>query len=88
MPIPGPVDLLCGHLRFFVGPWLGLDSCPHPRTAGRRGDDLFVAVGSDSASICDLQSFCHSPGIADLHRLIRWHHPSCNGLVVACRSAQ
>jgi hypothetical protein len=73
---------------FFVGLWLGLDSCPHPRIAGRRGDDLSVASGSGSASICDLQSFCYSSGIADLHRLVRWHHRTRSGLVVACRSGQ
>jgi hypothetical protein len=86
--IPRRLDLLCGHLRLFVGLWLGLDSCPHPRIAGRRGDDLSVAVGSGSASICDLQRFCHSSGIADLHCLIRWRHRNRNGLVVACSSGQ
>jgi hypothetical protein len=29
--IPRRLDLLCDHLRLFVGLWLGLDSCPHPR---------------------------------------------------------
>jgi hypothetical protein len=48
--IPRRLDLLCDHL-LFVGLWLGLASCPHPRIAGRRGDDLSVAVGSGSASI-------------------------------------
>src|SRR6266581_180402 len=86
--IPRRLDLLCDHLRLFVGLWLGLDSCPHPRIAGRRGDDLSVAVGSGSASICDLQSFCHSSGIADLHCLVRWRHRDRDGLVVACSEQQ
>ena len=51
------LDLLCRHLRPFIGPLIGLDSCPHPRIAGCRGDDLSMAVGSGSGSICDLRSF-------------------------------
>ena len=50
------LDLLCGHLRP-LGLRLGLDFRPHPCIAGRCRDDLFMAVGSGSASLWDLSSF-------------------------------
>ena len=54
---PRCLDLLRRHLRLFLGLRIGLDSRRHPRVAGGRGDDLFMAVGSGSGSICDLPSF-------------------------------
>jgi hypothetical protein len=68
-------------LGFFLG-W------PHPRIAGCRGDDLFMAVGSGSGSICDLPSFRPSSRVIDLHRRIRRHHRNRNDLVVACSEQQ
>jgi hypothetical protein len=53
-----------------------------------RGDDLSMAVGSGSGSICDLPSFWRSSGGIDLHRCIRWHHRYRNDLVVACSEEQ
>ena len=82
------LDLLCRHLRLFLGLRIGLDSRPHPRIAGCRGDDLFMAVGSGSGSICDLPSFWRSSGVIDLHRRIRRHHRNRNDLVVACSEQQ
>jgi len=82
------LDLLRGHLRLFVGFFIGLDSRPHPRIAGCRGDDLFMAAGSGSGSICDLPSFRRSSRVIDLHRRIRRHHRNRNDLVVACSEQQ
>ena len=82
---PCCLDLLRGHLRLLVGLRIGLDSRRYPRIAGCRGDDLFMAVGSGSAFICDLQNFWS--GMADLHCRIRRRHRDRNGLVVACSSA-
>ena len=48
---PCCLDLLRRHLRLFLGLRIGLDSRPNPRIVGCRGDDLFMAVGSDSGSI-------------------------------------
>ena len=80
------LDLLRRHLRLFVRVRIRLDSRPHPRSVSCRGDDLFMAVGSGSVFICDLQNFWS--GIADLHRRVRRPHRNRNGLVVACGSAQ
>jgi len=85
---PCCLDLLRGHLRLFPRLRIGLDSRPHPRIAGCRGDDLFMAVGSGSGSICDLPSFRRSSRVIDLHRCIRRHHRSRNDLVVACSEQQ
>jgi len=85
---PCCLDLLRGHLRLFVGFFIGLDSRPHPRIAGCRGDDLFMAAGSASGSICDLPSFRRSSRVIDLHRRIRRHHRNRNDLVVACSEQQ
>lgn len=82
------LDLLCRHLRLFLGLRIGLDSRSHPRIAGCRGDDLFMAVGSSSGSICDLPSFWRSSGVIDLHRCIHRHHRNRNDLVVACSEQQ
>jgi len=82
--VPCCLDLLCGHLRLFVGFFIGLDSRPHRRVAGCRGDDLFMAHGGGSGSICDLPSFWRSSGVIDLHRRINWHHRNRNDLMVAC----
>ena len=81
---PCCLDLLCRHLRLFLGLRIGLDSRPHPGIASCRGDDLFMAVGSSSGSICDLSSFWRSSAVIDLHRRIRRHHRNRNDLVVAC----
>jgi hypothetical protein len=81
------LDLLRGRVRLFVGFLLGLDSCPHPRIASCRGVDFPVALSGGSASICNLQSFWHSSGIADLYRGLHWHLRHRNGLVVAYDSA-
>jgi hypothetical protein len=78
------LDLLRRHLRPFLGFLIGLDSRPHPRIAGCRGDDLSMAVGSGSHSICDLRSFGRSSAVTDLHRRISWHHRNRDDLVVAC----
>ena len=43
---PCCLDLLRGHLRLSIGVLFGLDSRPHPRIAGCRGDDLFMAVAA------------------------------------------
>ena len=43
---PCCLDLLRGHLRLSIGVLFGLDSRPHPRIAGCRGDDLFMAASS------------------------------------------
>ena len=85
---PCCLDLLRGHLRLSIGVLFGLDSRPHPRIAGCRGDDLFMAIGSGSGSICDLPSFWRSSGVIDLHRRISWHHRNRNDLVVACGEEQ
>jgi len=85
---PCCLDLLRCHLRLFLGLRIGLDSRPHPRIAGCRGDDLFMAVGSGSGSICDLPSFWRSSRVIDLHRRIRWYHRNRNDLVVACSGQQ
>ena len=85
---PCCLDLLRCHLRLFLGLRIGLDSGPHPRIAGCGGDDLFMAVGSDSGSICDLPSFWRSSRVIDLHRRIRWYHRNRNDLVVACSGQQ
>ena len=85
---PCCLDLLRRHLRLFLGLRIGLDSRPHPRIAGCRGDDLFMAVGSGSGSICDLPSFRRSSRVIDLHRRIRRHHRNRNDLVVACSEEQ
>ena len=61
---PCCLDLFRRHLRLFVGVRIGLDSRPHPRIVSCGGDDLFMAVGSGSAFICDSQNFWS--GIADL----------------------
>src|SRR5262249_14297517 len=53
-----------------------------------RGDDLFMAAGSGSGSICDLPSFRRSSRVIDLHRRIRRHHRNRNDLVVACSEQQ
>ena len=86
--VPCCLDLLRRHLWFFLGLLIGLDSRPHPRIAGCRGDDLFMAVGSGSGSICDLSSFRRSSRVIDLHRRIRRHHRNRNDLVVACSEQQ
>ena len=65
---PSCLDLLRRHLWLFLGLRIRLDSRPHPRIAGCRGDDFFMAIGSDSGSICDLPSFWRSSGVIDLHR--------------------
>jgi hypothetical protein len=85
---PCCLDLLRRHLRLFLGLRIGLDSRSHPRIAGCRGDDLFMAVGSGSVSICDLPSFRRSSRVIDLHRRISRHHRDRNDLVVACREQQ
>jgi hypothetical protein len=85
---PSCLDLLRRHLRLFLGFRIGVDSRRHPRIAGCRGDDLFMAVGSGSGSICDLASFRRSSRVIDLHRRIRRHHRNCNDLVVACSEQQ
>ena len=85
---PRCLDLLRRHLWLFLGLRIGLDSRPHPRIAGCRGDDLFMAVGSGSGSICDLPSFWRSSRVIDLHRRIRWYHRNRNDLVVACSGQQ
>ena len=85
---PCCLDLLRGHLPLSIGVLFGLDSCPHPRIAGCRGDDLFMAVGSGSGSICDLPSFRRSSRVFELHRRIRRHHRNRNDLVVACSEQQ
>jgi hypothetical protein len=85
---PCCLDLLRRQLRLCLGLRIGLDSRPHPRIAGCRGDDLFMAVGSGSGSICDLPSFWHSSGVINLHHRIRWHHRNRNDLVVACSEEQ
>ena len=82
------LDLLRGHLQLSIGVLFGLDSRPHPRIAGCRGDDLFMAVGSGSGSICDLPSFRRSSRVIDLHRRTRRHHRNRNDLVVACSEQQ
>ena len=43
---PCCLDLLCRHLRLFLGLRIGLDSRPHPGIASCRGDDLFMAVAA------------------------------------------
>ena len=60
---PCYLDLLRGHLRLSIGVLFGLDSRPHSRIAGCRGDDLFMAAGSGSGSIYDLPSFRRSSRI-------------------------
>ena len=85
---PCCLDLLRRYLRLFLGLRIGLDSRPHPRIAGCRGDDLFMAVSSGSGSICDLPSFWRSSRVIDLHRRIRRHHRNRNDLVVACSGQQ
>jgi len=85
---PCCLDLLCRHIRLFLGLRIGLDSRPHPGIAGCRGDDLFMAVGGDSGSICDLSSFWRSSAVIDLHRRIRRHHRNRIDLVVAYGSAR
>ena len=85
---PCRLDLLRDHLRLSIGVLFGLDSRPHPRIGGCRGDDLFMAAGSGSGSICDLPSFRRSSRVIDLHRRIRRHHRNRNDLVVACSEEQ
>ena len=85
---PCCLDLLRGHLRLSIGVLFGLDSRPHPRITGYLGDDLFMAAGSGSGSICDLPSFRRSSRVIDLHRRIRRPHRSRNDLVVACSEQQ
>ena len=85
---PCCLDLLRGHLRLSIGVLFGLDSRPHPRIAGCRGHDLFMAAGSGSGSIYDLPSFRRSSRVIDLHRRIRRHHRNRNDLVVACSEQQ
>lgn len=85
---PCCLDLLRGHLGLSIGLLFGLVSRPNPRIAGCRGDDLFVAAGSGSGSICDLPIFRRSSRVIDLHRRIRRHHRNRNDLVVACSSQQ
>jgi hypothetical protein len=82
------LDLLRRHLPLFLGLRIGLDSRSHPRIAGCRGDDLFMAVGSGSGPICDLPSFRRSSRVIDQHRRIRRHHRNRNDLVVACSEQQ
>ena len=52
--IPRDMDLLRGYLRGFVWISLRFDFRPHSRLGRCRRDDLFVAIGSGSASLCDL----------------------------------
>ena len=85
---PCCLDLLRGHLRLSIGVLFGLDSRPHPRIAGCCSNDLFMAVGSGSGSVCDLPSVRRSSRVIDLHRLIRRHHRNRNDLVVACSEQQ
>jgi hypothetical protein len=85
---PCCLDLLRRQLRLCLGVRIGLDSRPHPRIAGCRSDDLFMAAGSGSGSICDLPSFRRSSRVIDLHRRIRRHHRNRNDLVVACSEQQ
>jgi hypothetical protein len=84
---PCCLDLLRRYLRFFLRLRIGLDTRPHPRIAGCRSDDLFMAVGSGSGPICDLPSVRPST-VIDLHRRVRWHHRNRNDLVVACSEEQ
>ena len=86
--IPRDMDLLRGYLRVFVWISLGLDSRPHSRLGRCRGDDLFVAIGSGSASLCDLRSFRHPSAFTELHRRPDCHLRHRNRLVVAHGSAQ
>ena len=85
--IPRYMDLLHGHLRFLAWIFLELDSRPHSRIGRRRGDDLFVAIGSGSASLCDLQSFRRRSAF-ELHRRPDCHLRYRTCLVVAHGSAQ
>ena len=86
--IPRDMDLLRGYLRVFVWISLGLDSRPHSRVGRRRGDDLFVAIGCSSASLCDLQSFRRPFAFTELRRRPDCHLRYRNRLVVAHGSAQ
>ena len=86
--IPRYMDLLCCYLRVFIWISLGLDSRSHSRVGRRRGDDLFVAIGSSSASLCDLQSFRRPSAFTELRRRPDCHLRYRNRLVVAHGSAQ
>jgi hypothetical protein len=86
---PCCLDLLRRHLRLFLGLRIGLDSRSHPRIAGCRGDDLFMAVGSDSGSILIYRVFGVHPelliyiaalvGIIAI-AMIWWRHAGNNKL--------
>jgi hypothetical protein len=81
------MDLLRGQLRLLAWIFLGLASRPHSRFGCRRGDDLFVAIGSGSASLCDLQIFGRQSAF-ELHRRPECHLRYRNRLVVARGSGQ
>ena len=85
---PCCLDLLRGHLRLSIGVLFRLDSRPHPGIAGCCSNDLFMAVGSGSGSVCDLPSFRRSSRVIDLRRRICRHHRNRNDLVVACSEQQ
>jgi hypothetical protein len=93
--LSGPVTLLAVWIYcavtygFFLGLRIGLDSRSHPRIAGCRGDDLFMAVGSDSGSILIYRVFGVHPelliyiaalvGIIAI-AMIWWRHAGNNKL--------
>jgi hypothetical protein len=86
--IPRDMDLLRCYLRFFVWISLGLASRPHFRFDRFSRNDLFVAIGSGSAPLCDLQSFRRPSAFTKLHRRPDCHLRYRNRLVVAHGSAQ